>query len=89
MRVELYGCYGKVSPQLLHNFKLIISKYIISTSPSGGRGGGGGGCEGNGGGVKKSFSALLRASVWSKNNLRRVGGGAPRDPPLSSDPNFH
>ena len=72
MRVELYGCYGKVSPQLLHNFKLIISKYIISTSSSGGRGGGG--CEGNGGGVKKSFSALLRASVWSKNNLRRVGG---------------
>ena len=40
MRVELYGCYGKVSPQLLHNFKLIISKYIISTSSSGGRGGG-------------------------------------------------
>ena len=72
MRVELYGCYGKVSPQLLHNFKLIISKYIISTSSSGGRGGGG---EGNGGGVKKSFSALLRASVWSKNNLRRVGEG--------------
>ena len=89
MRVELYGCYGKVSPQLLHNFKLIVSKYIISTSSSGGRGGG----EGTGGGVKKSFSALLRASVWSKNNLRRVGGGgggaAPRDPPLSSDPNFH
>ena len=74
MRVELYGCYGKVSPQLLHNFKLIISKYIITTSSSGGRGGGG---EGNGGGVKKSFSALLRASVWSKNNLRRVGGGSP------------
>ena len=72
MRVELYGCYGKVSPQLLHNFKLIISKYIISTSSSGGRGEGG---EGNVGGVKKSFSALLRASVWSKNNLRRVGGG--------------
>ena len=72
MRVELYGCYGKVSPQLLHNFKLIISKYIITTSSSGGRGGGGG--EGNGGGVQKSFSALLRASVWSKNNLRRVGG---------------
>ena len=71
MRVELYGCYGKVSPQLLHNFKLIISEYIISTSSSGGRGGAGG--EGNGGGVKKSFSALLRASVWSKNNLRRVG----------------
>ena len=89
MRVELYGCYGKVSPQLLHNFKLIISKYIITTSSSGGRGGGG---KGNGGGVKKSFSALLRASVWSKNNLRRVGrggGGVPRDPPLSSDPNFH
>ena len=41
MRVELYGCYGKVSPQLLHNFKLIVSKYIISTSSSGGRGGGG------------------------------------------------
>ena len=37
--------------------------------------GGEGGGEGNGGGVKKSFSALLRASVWSKNNLRRVGGG--------------
>ena len=73
MRVELYGCYGKVSPQLLHNFKLIVSKYIISTSSSGGRGGGRG--EGTGGGVKKSFSALLRASVWSKNNLRRVGGG--------------
>ena len=43
MRVELYGCYGKVSPQLLHFFKLIVSKYIISTSSSGGRGGGGGG----------------------------------------------
>ena len=42
MRVELYGCYGKVSLQLLHNFKLIISKYIITTSSSGGRGGGGG-----------------------------------------------
>ena len=77
MRVELYGCYGKVSPQLLHFFKLIVSKYIISTSSSGGRGGGGWGWggEGNGGGVKQSFSAFLRASVWSKNNLRRVGGG--------------
>ena len=41
MRVELYGCYGKVSPQLLHNFKLIISKYIINIS-GGGEGGRGG-----------------------------------------------
>lgn len=54
MRVELYGCYGKVSPQLLHNFKLIISKYIISICSSGGVRGGGG-LAGDGGGVKKIF----------------------------------
>lgn len=93
MRVELYGCYGKVSPQLLHNFKLIISKYIISICSSGGVRGGGGGWRGMGVASKKFFFAL-GSSFWSKNNLKGWGeGGAardpPLDPPLSSDPNFH
>lgn len=58
MRVELYGCYGKVSPQLLHNFKLIISKYIISICSSGGVRGGGGVGGGWGWRQKNFFSPL-------------------------------
>ena len=72
MRVELYGCYGKVSPQLLHNFKLIISKYIITTSSSGGRGGG---AKGMGVVSKNLFRPFFGPQFGLK--IIKEGGGLP------------